>query len=86
MVEFRGCRHLIFDRERMDKRVRILALPGNCGAYWERDKSLLPDDPHAVNVQFCDKRGRLNSKVACLKGMAECNLYDEATHIVEVDS
>ena len=85
MISFPGCKHLIFDRDRIDKRVKLLALPGNCGAYWERDKTLLPDESCAINVQFCDKRGRLNGKVVCLKGMAECSLYEEYTHNVEVD-
>lgn len=85
MIEFPGCKHLIFDRDRMDKRMKILALPGGCGAYWERDNSLLPDESCEVNVQFCDKRGQLNSKVACLKGMAGCSLYEETTHGVVVD-
>lgn len=85
MIDFPGCKYLIFDRNRMDKRMKILALPGDCGAYWERDKTMLPDESCAVNVQFCEKRGRLNSKVACLKGMAECSLYDEVIHSVVVD-
>ena len=29
--------------------------------------------------------GRLNSKVACLKGMAECQDYEKITHEVEPD-
>jgi len=90
MIEFPGCKYLIFDRKRMDKRMKLLALTllaltGDCGAYWVRDKSMLIDESSAINVQFCDKRGRLNSKVACLRGMAECSLYDETIHKVGVD-
>ena len=86
MIEFLGCKHLIFDKNKIDKRCKIIALPKKNGAYWQRDKTLLTDDSFAENVQFCEKRGRLNSKVSCLKGMAECSLYNEIIHAVECDS
>ena len=85
MITFPGCKHLIFDKTKIDKRIKLVALPKGMGAYWKRDKELLDLPIDAVNVQFCYKRGRLNSKVACLKDMAECQEYEEVTHEVEPD-
>jgi len=84
IIKFKGCKHLIFDKAKIDNRCTLSVLDGNLGAYWERDSSLLPHKSCAINVQFCSKRGRLNSKVACLKDMAECELYEEITHTVVI--
>lgn len=84
MIEFYGCSHLIFDKKSIDKRMKLVPLPGNVGAYWERPDEMLPDNNCHKNVQYCNLRGRLNSKVACLKGMAECSLYHEKLHEVEI--
>ena len=84
-ISFHGCKYLCYDREKIDSRIRIKSLPVGIGAYWERDKDLLPDSSCAVNVQFCLKRGRLNSKVSCLAGHGECNLYEDVLHLVDTD-
>jgi len=52
--------------------------------YWLRDVSYgtsLPD-----KVQFCKKRGRLNSQEACLDVFSKhCSLYEEGKHDVSID-
>jgi len=83
-MKFLGCKHLNFDKKKYDSRLEQRALPGGVGAYWHRPDILLPDEFCAADVQFCNLRGRLNSKVACLKGMAECGEYSEIEHDVEV--
>ena len=80
MIEFLECSHLIFDKDILDKRMKLVPLPGNIGVYWERPDELLPDNTCHKEVQYCNLRGRLNSKVACLKGMAECSLYKGKYH------
>jgi hypothetical protein len=86
MIEFKGCKHLIFDREKISNNCKIVALPGGCGAFWRRCPEFTAHIGNGVKeVQFCELRGRLNSKVACLKRMAECPKYEEVTHKVEVE-
>lgn len=85
MNTFQACKYLIFEKEMIDKRCKLIPLPGNIGVYWERPPELVPEDsPQTKNVQFCKMRGRLNSKVACMKGMAECGLYENVEHSVEI--
>jgi len=83
IVTFKGCRHLSFTTKHCCK---LKKLPhGGAGVYWERDKSVLPDESCVVNVQFCSLRCRLNGKVTCLEGMAECSKYERKEHSIEVE-
>jgi len=84
VISFKACKYLIFDRERIDPRCKIREIPEGLGAYWERPKELLPDQNCAADVQFCSLRGRINGKQLCLKGMAMCDMYEEATQRVEI--
>ena len=81
-IRFHACKYLIFDRDRIDPRCKIVALPRGVGAYWERPECLAPDGTR--NVQFCSKRGRLRGKVTCLRGMAECKLYEDKEHKIDI--
>jgi len=83
MISFIGCKFLIFDRDRIGMGCKLRSLPGGFGAYWERNKSVLPDESCAVNVQFCELRGRVRGKVSCLRGMAECSSYEDYEHSVD---
>jgi hypothetical protein len=83
-IAFPACKHLIFDKDKIDSRVKLKTIDGTF-AYWHRPKELLPDSNCAADVQFCELRGRLNFKVACLgAAVAECDKYNEIIHEVEV--
>lgn len=82
-VKFEGCKYLDYDTEKYDKRLKLVALPVSLGVYWQRPQELC--NGLNMDVQFCAKRGRLNSKVACLKDAGfECSSGEMTTHIVEV--
>jgi hypothetical protein len=83
-IKFRGCKYLIFDENIIDNRIKLKRI-GTSIVYWHRPKELLPDSNCAADVQFCELRGRLNFKVACLDAaVAECEKYSEIIHEVEV--
>lgn len=83
-IKFKGCKNLIYDKDIIDIRHKLKALPSNLGAYWERPDYLLTGCD-AKNVQFCSKKGRLNSKVSCLEGMGECDRYKEVNHFINIE-
>jgi hypothetical protein len=80
-IEFTGCTWLDFELNYSAQ--RQLIMEGNAVKLCWRRATVTPDMPGLV--QFCKKRGRLNRPLACLsERKAECHLYAEAEHIVEV--
>jgi hypothetical protein len=82
-IKFKACRYLIFDKNIIDSRIKLKSAD-NRFVYWHRPEELLPDSNCVADVQFCELRGRLNSKVACLQDCGECELYEEIEHSIEV--
>jgi hypothetical protein len=81
-ITFEGCKHLIYDRTKLDARMEIVEIDGY-GAHWYRPRNLALDG--IVDCQFCTKRGRIHGRLACLKNFAECGDYENAVHVVNVD-
>lgn len=78
-VRFTGCSHLDFSDD-YHARKQIIGIDGG-KVFWFRD---VPSDCPAM-VQFCKKRGRLNSPQSCLcKEKSACSDYDEIEHVVNV--
>ena len=82
-IAFEGCKHLSYDIEKYDKRLILKALPFGIGVYWERPGVLCNGENK--HVQFCQLRGRLNSKIACLKNAGfECSEGELVEHKVTI--
>ena len=81
-ITFFGCKHLIFDRSKVDNRIELHEIKGH-GAFWHRPRYLALDG--VADVQFCEKRGRLHGRLTCLKDFRECSDYEDFQHTVCVD-
>ena len=81
-ITFEGCKHLIYDRTKLDARMKIVEIDGY-GAHWYRPRELALDG--IADCQFCSKRGRIHGRLSCLRGFAVCADYENMTHIVDID-
>ena len=79
-AEFTGCEHLDFDKEYVGCKRQMM---GNGKLFWMRPDYGM-DNPRMV--QFCKKRGRLNSPESCLcKENAVCSDYVDFNHNIEIE-
>jgi len=80
-IKFNACEHLDFGDNYAAKK-DLIAL-GETKVFWMRP-TVDPELP--TMVQFCKKRGRLNSPEACTSARkAVCGEYYEVRHNVEVE-
>jgi len=69
------CRHLVYDRRKLGIDDRIELVDNGQYQYWRRPDRIA--NGGAVNVQYCELRGRLNDELACIGRMsAECEKYN----------
>ena len=83
-MKFYACKYLIFNKEKIHEKCELKKIHGSIGVYWHRPQDLLPDEFCKSDVQFCSKKGRLNNKLKCLGGYADCDLYENFLHVVEI--
>lgn len=57
----------------------------NLYVYWERGKVWTDGGRNPRDVQFCNKRGRLNYKSACIEGCSECSDYENEERTIKID-
>jgi hypothetical protein len=82
-VTFCCCKHLDHAKEHYPScKLKIFH---KLFAYWERDEIWLDGGSNPRDVQFCNRRGRLNYKSACMYGCAECSDYENEERTVEID-
>lgn len=82
-VTFRCCKYLDHDESHYNQ-CKLKALPHNLGVYFERGE-VWTEGGNPRDVQFCSRRGRLNSKFACMADAGgECGDYDEVERTVGV--
>lgn len=76
-MQFTACKHLDYSDNYSAKK-QVL---GSGKVFWMR-KEAYPGAP--TMVQFCKKRGRINSCEGCTsKSNAHCGDYEEVTHFVD---
>jgi len=80
-MKFTACKYLDFSDSYLAKK-QVL---GNGKVFWLRDVSYDPTLP--AMVQFCSKRGRINTPEGCTKErFAACSYYEEIEHNVPDES
>jgi hypothetical protein len=80
-IKFKACKFLDFQDNYTAKKVLIGTKNGN-KVSWERP---IIDSSYPPLVQFCTKRGRLNSPEMCLcKSNAQCSDYSDFNHCVNI--
>lgn len=80
-TKFKACENLIFNIHQIDKRINLTLLDDGSGVYWKRPKEICEENSE---VQFCNLRGRLNEKTACINGNAHCSEYKSKDFFVKV--
>lgn len=79
LMVFTACKELDFEPHYTATRQAVRL--DEVKLFWRRDTA--PNNP--IHVQFCKKRGRMNSMLACLsKERQGCSDYEEQEHSVEV--
>lgn len=81
-MKFEACKHLVFDKEKIDSRCKIVAVDG-LGVYWKRPEVIALDG--VTDCQFCELRGRMPGKLNCLKHFAECDKYEAHEYDIDMD-
>jgi len=80
IVEFTACEHLDFEPNYGGCKRQMIA---GGKLFWMRPDYGI-DNPRMV--QFCKKRGRLNSPELCTKeANAQCSDYKEFNHVIEIE-
>lgn len=82
-IKFTACKYLMYKdlTHVIEKRAVLL---DEIKVYHHRPDSIAFDGNN--DVQFCKKRGRLNSKIACLNhSLRVCQDYEDAQHVVFVN-
>ena len=78
-MEFKGCKHLSFEKEKFPS-CKIIKLYDI--ACWERKNV----DEKLVLCQFCKLRGRINDPFYCTeKELSSCDEFEEITQTVNVE-
>jgi len=84
IITFKGCKHLQYDKDKLDNRIELKEIRFMPGVYWRRPDVL--SGGQNKDCQFCDLRGRLNSKISCLEYSGfECDKGEMAEHNVEIE-
>ena len=80
-IKFNACEHLDFSDNYSAKK-DLISCNGLIKVCWNRP---VPDNSYPALVQFCKKRGRLNSPYSCLcEPLKQCNDYNDIEHIVKI--
>ncbi len=82
-IRFTACKYLMYEgvTDAIEKRTVYL---DETKVYHHRPPNLAPFGNN--DVQFCKKRGRINSRIACLNhSLRECSYYEDAQHVVFVN-
>ena len=69
-MKLEPCKHLDYEKEKYPNYELIDLSPLYPVKYWKRTSGLYEGAP--VNVQFCKKRGRINSIFDCYQDVTEC--------------
>ena len=78
-IEFTACEHLDFSDNYTAKKAAI-SMQGTVKVCWDRP---VIDDSYPRLVQFCKKRGRMNSPEMCMcEANKMCSDYNEGNHSV----
>lgn len=79
-VEFKGCEHLDYEPNYGNCKRQLISCNGT-KLCWKRPAYASMNDL----VQFCKRRGRINSPVGCLtEDNAVCSDFNEIDHVVDV--
>ncbi len=78
-IKFNACKYLDFSDSYAAKKETII-IDGQVKVYWHRP---VIDNTYPSKVQFCKKRGRLNSPFSCLNcHEAMCSDFEDSEHTV----
>ena len=81
-INFTACEYLDFSDNYAAKK-ELISIFNKTKVCWDRP---VIDDSYPRLVQFCKKRGRLNSPECCLSyENKQCNDYNEKRHSVEIE-
>ena len=79
-IKFNACKYLDFD-DNYSAQKNLISINGETKVCWDRP---VPDESYPALVQFCTKRGRMNSPEMCMCEInKQCSDYKDFEHEID---